>query len=334
MVRVLGDATSRALIESLPDAVIVVNRTGTIVLVNAQTEALFGYERLEMVNHPIEMLVPEDMRAAHNMHREQYARHPGTRPMGVGLELRGRRRDGSHFPVEISLSPLVRGDEMYVTSVIRDVSERNRLRSELERQEDRQRIAMDLHDGTIQSIYAIGLGLEIALTDIVQDPVAAGRRVDGLIEQLNTVIHDIRGYIFDLRPVQFAGDLLQDLILTIEEFRASSAVNVASDLPLAIPKLHQDRAIAMLHIAREALSNARKHAQASDVHVTIVAGDDSVDMAIQDDGVGFDQSVAPSQTHRGLRNMRQRTQHLGGSFDLESAPGAGTVLRVRMPAGR
>lgn len=332
-VRVFGDAISGALIESLPDAVVIVNMAGSIVLVNAQTEALFGYKREEMVDHPIEMLVPEAVREAHSVHRDKFARRPGTRPMGIGLELLGRRRDGSHFPVEISLSQFVHGSETYVTSVIRDMTERHQLRSELERQEDRQRIAMDLHDGTIQSVYAVSLGLELALTDVVQSPVEAGKRVERALDSLNEIVVDIRAYIFDLRPVRLDGDLLTDLAATVQEFRENSPLQITVAVPASISRLREDRALAMIHIAREGLSNARKHAQASGVQVAIGAGDDCVDMEIHDDGIGFDQSAESPHTHRGLRNMRQRTQHLGGSFDIESAPGAGTVLRVRMPAG-
>lgn len=330
---VLSDAIFRALVESLPDAVVIASKEGSILLVNAQTEALFGYERTELVDKPIEALVPEELRDAHIGHRTAYSRYPGTRPMGIGLELLGRRKDGSRFPIEIGLSPLVRGEQMFVTAVIRDVTERSRMRGELEMTRDRQRIAMDLHDGTIQSVYAIGLGLELALSDLVSDPVEAGRRIDTSIDQLNGVIHDIRAYIFDLRPIQFDGDLLQDLAATIEEFRASSALNVASDLSASIPTLNEDRAVAVLHITREALSNARKHAQAQTVNISMSHAEGYIAVEILDDGVGFDANEQQGPVHRGLRNMRLRTQRLGGMFDVESTPGAGTTVRVRMPSG-
>jgi PAS domain S-box-containing protein len=188
MEQTLSDTIFRALVETLPDAVVIASREGKILLVNGQTEALFGYERQELMDQPVETLVPDELHEIHRRHREQYARYPGTRPMGIGLELMGRRKDGSRFPIEIGLSPLVRGQQMFVTAVIRDVTERNRMRGELEMQRDRQRIAMDLHDGTIQSIYAIGLGLELALGDVAGDPVEAGRRIDGSKNHNNTDI--------------------------------------------------------------------------------------------------------------------------------------------------
>ncbi len=122
----LSEATYRALLEALPDALVVIDRDGTIVLVNQQTERLFGYRRDELLGHPIEILVPERHRLGHEEHRRRYFANPHVRPMGVTLELFGRRKDGSLFPVEISLSPIHTEQGTLATSTIRDVSQRER----------------------------------------------------------------------------------------------------------------------------------------------------------------------------------------------------------------
>jgi PAS domain S-box-containing protein len=116
----------RALLEAAPDAMVIVDDHGHIELVNAQAEQLFGYTRSELVGQPIELLVPERARGAHVGHRRNYLRAPGTRPMGAGIELYARRKDGTELPVEISLSPLKTATGILTISAIRDVSARTR----------------------------------------------------------------------------------------------------------------------------------------------------------------------------------------------------------------
>ena len=114
----------RELLEAAPDAIIEVDREGRIILLNVATEKSFGYTREELLGRPVEVLIPDALRPAHGQHRAQYWDHPVTRPMGSGLALRGRRKDGSSFPVEISLSPVKTEDTFRITAIIRDTSER------------------------------------------------------------------------------------------------------------------------------------------------------------------------------------------------------------------
>jgi PAS domain S-box-containing protein len=329
----------RSLLESAPDAIVIADRGGRIVMVNAQAEQVFGYAPGELEARSVEELVPDPLVAAHLGHRSDFHAAPTTRRMGAGLELFARRKDGSTFPAEISLSPIEADEGVLVTAVVRDVTERRRVEEERERlmseremERERQRIGMDLHDGIIQSIYAVGLNLEEAAVDVEEHPGEVQGRIDRAIEQLNDTIRDIRSYIFELRPTRFSGDLAESLQNLVQEFRVNSLIEVRARIDDDVPEFDGERASAVFHIAQEALNNVRKHAKATVVDVTLRRERDDVVVEVRDNGEGFDVTAAVSEDHRGLRNIASRAQAAGGRLSIDSKPGAGTTIQVVIPA--
>lgn len=326
------------LLEESPNGWLLADREGRITFTNARASELFGYTRDELLGQTIELLIPERFRKVHVQHRAGYMQHPTMRPMGLGMELIAMRKDGSEFPVEISLSPMETPDGTFVTTIVRDITERvrlederNRLRLELEMERERDRIGMDLHDGIMQEIYAAGLTLELALGDVKERPDAAEAEIERSIEQLHEVIRNIRSYIFDLRPRQFTGSLTSALLELVREFRQNTQIEVRDDVPNLDVSVDNDAAAAAYHIVHEALSNVRKHAEASLVALAVTRSDGHVNIEVNDNGRGFEVSESLPQVHRGLRNMDTRARTAGCDLQVESAPGEGTCVLVRVP---
>jgi PAS domain S-box-containing protein len=177
---------STSVVEAIPDAVAAVNQQGFIIQVNSQTESLFGYSRDELMGQKIEILVPEGQRTRHELHREQFHQQPKIRRMGSGLDLYGRRRDGSEFPVEISLSPVASADGVVVLSAIRDISDRKRIEEELRRANEEldKRKSRELRD------YQTRIAL---IVDSSQDAII-GKNLDGVVTHWNKGAEQMYGY--------------------------------------------------------------------------------------------------------------------------------------------
>lgn len=198
---------------------------------------------------------------------------------------------------------------------------------------ERERIGMDLHDGVIQSIYAIGLLLDDARHRIDTTPEQTRNGIGAAINSLNEVISDIRSYIQHLRPQRFQGrSIKQGLEALTQELRTDTLLGVelqVDDQAATVCTARQ--ADEFLHIAQEALANVRKHATAAAVKLQFGFEEGLLQLAIQDDGAGMDPVQARRSQGNGLRNMRARARALHGEFRLETAPGAGARLFVTAP---
>lgn len=197
---------------------------------------------------------------------------------------------------------------------------------------ERNKISRDLHDGTIQSLYAIQLGLGHTVQKLAAEPAKAGRELSTVRRELNTVIAEIRQFITAEAGAGKPVDFSAVLGALVHRARAGTEAQIVAHCePGASERLAGDQAVQLANIAREALSNSLRHAQPQQVAITLRAERESVVLEISDDGVGFDPK-SPNRLGVGLASMTARARELGVPLDIQSAPGKGTRIRIRVPA--
>lgn len=325
----------RAAVDAAPDGMLVVSASGVIEFANPMTAQLFGYSPGELVGQSVDVLLPEGLRHAHAGLRDSYMQHPRPRPMGSGLDLRGRQRSGAEFPIEVSLSAVRDGDDQYVIAIVRDVTERRAAADELMHVheqlalvDDRERIARDLHDTVIQRLFAVGLSLQGALMHL-KEPQAI-ERIETAVDEIDGTIRDIRTAIFSLQARRVATASLRDEVLatTREAGRAlgyEPHVSFTGPVDAATP---DDVRAELVPALREALSNVVKHAQATSVSVRVEVADYQVVLAVADNGIGIREYAHGG---RGIGNMNERAAAVQGSCTISRADQGGTEVEWRAP---
>jgi PAS domain S-box-containing protein len=354
----------RGLLESAPDAIVITTGDGSIALVNRQVEDIFGYQRHELLDHPVEMLMPERFRNPHLQHRVHYANAPQARPMGRGLELYGRRKDGSEFPVEVSLSPLVSDEGVLISSAIRDVTERKQTEEALKRSwADLARSNAELeqfayvasHD--LQEPLRAVAGCVQLLQQRYQDQLDA--RADELIahavdgaSRMQILIRDLLAYARvstgggELAPTDcetVLKEALQNLATAIQE---SGAVITHETLPTVTADPTQ-----LLQVFQNLIGNAIKYRDKRPPKIRIDAEHRAGvwQFAVHDNGIGIDpqyferifgifqrlhtRTEYPG-TGIGLAMCEKIIERHGGRIWVASQPGEGSTFFFTLPDRR
>jgi len=356
------EGTFRALLEFAPDAVVIVDRSARIVIVNRQAEEMFGYDREELLGKPIEALIPQRYHGAHVHHRDQYIHDPRTRPMGAGLELFARRKDGSEFQVEISLAPVSEGDDQLVVSIVRDVTDRKAVEAQL------RESAAELRQSNAeleQFAYVASHDLQEPLRMVASYTQLLSRRYKGKLDddadefigyavdgatRMQALINDLLTYAragTRERPMvltdvaSIVDSVIADLTPSITE---ANATVTRSDLPTLVADPVQ-----MTQLFQNLISNAIKFRGDTPPAVRVTAERDKHQwrFGIEDNGIGIAQEYADRifvifrrlhsrdeypGTGIGLSICKKIVERHGGRIWVESRPGDGSTFFFTLPA--
>jgi len=320
----------RAILQTAVEGIITIDERGIMESVNPAARKLFGYNQEEMVGQNVSILMPEPYSSEHGNYLGNYLRTGQGKIIGIGREVVGKRKDGSLFPMELSVGEVRLAGERFFTGIVRDITERKRLEKEVIEISDREqrRIGQDLHDDLCQHLAGIGLMSEVLEQKLEGTPeqaqaVRITERVQGAIEQTRMLARGLS----PLDEMDSAALLtaLSELALNTTDifhvrcrFLGDDAVKIGN----AAVCTH------LYRIAQEAISNAIRHGGAHDITISLEAKADDVVLSVADNGSGF---AEPKKESKGMgtRIMRYRAGMIGGALSIRPANGGGALVTCR-----
>jgi PAS domain S-box-containing protein len=342
----VSESTAQSLFKAASQGILIVDRSGKILMTNPAAEKMFGYQSDELRGQSVEVLLPRNLWSSHVVHRDQYFQNPQTRPMGLGLDLQAHKKDGSGFFAEISLNYINSAQGTLAVAFVSDISKRRadeqairQQREELRnltarmmtaQDDERRRIARNLHDDLSQTLAHLAIDIGKLATEGTQE---VSRQLRALQRHAVEASDTVRQISHELHP-----SILDDLGLTAaleqycEEFQERSGITThfsSQNVPEYLPR---NLSSCVYHIAQESLRNVAKHSKSNSVFVSLESSDSRVRLTVKDLGVGLGGKSSESRSSSiGIVAMKERARLVNGNFSVSSRSGEGTEVNVEVP---
>ena len=338
----------RSLVDTAPDATVIVDEKGIIQIANRQAVTMFGYSKNQFIGMQVEQLIPATFRPKHTEYRRQFGNNSRTRPMGAGKDLVAVRSDGTEIPVEISLSPFDSAEGVLVTASIRDITKRKKAEKELEesyhavrrlteylqeiREEERTSISREIHDELGQQLTVLKIDASWIKKKLGDTDAAVTHRTDEIIGMVDQMIRSVRRISSELRPSVLDDiGLVAAIEMSLNEFERKTGIHTSFSANIVEQNLPDLVKNGMFRIFQESLTNVARHSHAKNVMVGLDRMNGLITLLIEDDGVGFDQSGVAARKTLGLLGMRERAAAIGGVYAITGKPGKGTTIELSIP---
>ena len=330
-----SEAMVRAIVETTVDGIITIDTSGVIETFNRAAEEIFGYTLDEVKGRNISMLMPNHIGKHHDGYIHAYLETGVAKIIGIGREVHGRRKNGSVFPLELSISELIIGSRTLFTGVIRDITERRRLEREILRagDQERQRIGHDLHDGLGQALTGIGL-ISKSLADRVRlENAEQAAEIDDVTQMVRDADQLARVIARNLVPVDVESNGLSYALHRLAS-NAEKLFDIRCTFSDPAETLVQDNSLAthLYRIAQEALSNAVRHGKATRVDLKLESEPAFLTLVIADNGSGLSEKPNHKPTGMGLRIMQYRSGIIRSAFSIATNEAGGATIRCRVPS--
>ncbi len=339
--------TIRALLDSSTQSVVAVSQDERIVFVNGHTEKMFGYSREELLGQSLEILIPEEARARHAEHHKVYFANMQSRPMGIGLDLEGRRKDGTRFPVEIGLNVIETATGKLAVAFVSDITQRRQLEQGAQahaqqvqalaaslltaQEEERRRVSLELHDQICQQLASLaidigGLAVEAPAKFVQERLKNLQARVIKASEETRHIAYELHPSVLDDLGLEAS---LKDLCNQFAAQNPQIAVEFTGAAPPA--SIPREVASCLYRVARACLQNVSQHAKATHVSVGLAVQKGEVELTVADDGIGFDPEAVKGRGGLGLIGMQERARLVKGKLSIAASPGRGTRIALNVP---